>query len=263
MDAVSPGREIDVLGFRVRSSADDSFQVGDYALVIDWSRRGAKERILEVRPLNIRYVPGVSEVFLRGKLSANDSLRGQATLEKVRIDYSTISGTSIGRAATSGAQLEVRGTQPHPLGLVLGTSATLHNAGSLGTGKLSSSLGTGRIDGSLGTGKQDGSLGTGKLSGSLGTGRNEGSLGTGRTDGSLGTGKLDGSLGTGKLSGSLGTGRIDGSLGTGKLDGSLGTGKLSGSLGTGRTDGSLGTGKLDGSLGTGKLSGSLGTGKID
>lgn len=242
VDAVSAGNGIRVLGIRVTPSAGDRYQIGDYAAILDWTRSGAKERLLEVRPLIGRYVPGVSEVFLKSKLTTNDPLRGLAKLGTVNVDYSSFALAIGSRAAAKGIVLAVRGTQPQPNGVILSNCASLHRDGSLGTG---------RVDGSLGTGKTDGSLGTGRADGSLGTGRTDGSLGTGRTDGSLGTGKTDGSLGTGWLSGSLGTGRIDGSLGTGKTDGSLGTGRTDGSLGTGRAEGSLGTGKIDGSLGTG------------
>jgi hypothetical protein len=280
IDAVSRDRGVQVLGMRVMPAALESYQVGDYAAVIDWSRRGAKERILEVRPLESRYIPGVSEIYLKSKLTNVDALQGQARLGVVTVDFSNLALTERS-PASSGSIMVVRGTQPQPKGLVLGrcvsvardgslgtgrTDGSLGTGradGSLGTGRAEGSLGTGRTDGSLGTGKTQGSLGTGRLSGSLGTGRTDGSLGTGRTEGSLGTGRADGSLGTGRVDGSLGTGRSDGSLGTGKTQGSLGTGRLSGSLGTGRADGSLGTGRADGSLGTGRAEGSLGTGRLN
>ncbi|MGE0190384.1 MAG: hypothetical protein AB7Q04_14025, partial [Steroidobacteraceae bacterium] len=227
---------IDVLGYRTQPTFGDEFQIGDYAAVIDWSPRGAQERILEVRRLASQYVPGSSEVFVKAALASTDLLRGHLRLGPVVIDYSTSLSALSGVPTSRGSMLAVRGTQPGPNGVILGSciSASLEEL-----------IAARRA-------RSDGSLGTGRPDGSLGTGRPDGSLGTGRPDGSLGTGKPDGSLGTGKPDGSLGTGRADGSLGTGRPDGSLGTGRPDGSLGTGRPDGSLGTGKPDGSLGTGK-----------
>jgi len=274
VDAATPDGEIEVLGQRVQAISGESFQIGDYAAIVDWSRNGSREQLLEAHALATRYVPGASEVYLRSKVAAADTLRGRVKLGSVYVDYTT---TSLAIRPTAGLRdsvVEIRGTQPSPRGTVLGICATAtlettvasrrgRSEGSLGTGRPDGSLGTGRPDGSLGTGRPDGSLGTGRPDGSLGTGRPDGSLGTGSPDGSLGTGRPDGSLGTGRPDGSLGTGRPDGSLGTGRPDGSLGTGRPDGSLGTGRPDGSLGTGSPDGSLGTGRPDGSLGTGRPD
>jgi hypothetical protein len=224
VDAVSRNAGVEVLGIRVMPSASDSFQVGDYAVVVDWSRRQSAERLLEIRSVSGRYIPGVSEIFLRSKLSAGDTLLNQGRVGAISVDFSNSAYLSNVKIA-AGVDLAIRGTQPQPDGVVLSSCVSLAR------------------DGSLGTGKTNGSLGTGWTSGSLGTGKTNGSLGTGWTSGSLGTGKTDGSLGTGRLSGSLGTGRTEGSLGTGKTNGSLGTGWTSGSLGTGKTDGSLGTGR--------------------
>jgi hypothetical protein len=230
VDAVSNEYGIEVLGYRAQPSSGEDFQVGDYAAVIDWSRQGARDRVLEVRLLASRYVPGASEIFVKSKISSADLLRGQVRLGQLVVDYSTTLSTSNVLPAAQGSLLAVRGTQPGPNGMILGAcmSAPLDEL---------IAVRRGRPDGSLGTGRPDGSLGTGRPDGSLGTGKPDGSLGTGKPDGSLGTGRPDGSLGTGKPDGSLGTGRPDGSLGTGKPDGSLGTGKPDGSLGTGRTDG--------------------------
>jgi hypothetical protein len=198
VDAVSRELGVEILGLRVLPSVGDAFQVGDYAVVIDWSRRGASSAVLDVRPLATRYVPGTSEVFLKAKVTTKDSSRAQVQFGRVNVDYSG-SLDSVGRqAAAVGASLVVRGTQPHPRGVILSSCISVSRDGSLGTGRSEGSLGTGRSDGSLGTGRADGSLGTGKADGSLGTGRSEGSLGTGRSDGSLGTGRADGSLGTGR-----------------------------------------------------------------
>jgi hypothetical protein len=277
VDSVSQSRGVSVLGFVVRPSASDDFQVGDYAAVIDWSRRINKQ-VLEVRPLSSRYVPGASEVYLKARLKSS-LLDAQARVGSASVDLSR-QILAISARASSGSTLAIRGIQPNPGGVILSNCASALNGsmgtgridGSMGTGRLSGSMGTGRIDGSMGTGRTEGSMGTGRIDGSMGTGRLSGSMGTGRTDGSMGTGRLsgsmgtgrtDGSMGTGRLSGSMGTGRIDGSMGTGRTEGSMGTGRLSGSMGTGRTDGSMGTGRTEGSMGTGRIDGSMGTGRID
>jgi len=274
VDSVSSTGVVDVLGYSVQSTAGESFQVGDYAAVIDWSRRGSRNRTFEVRALATRYVPGVSEVYLRSRVAVADQARGRVTLGTVVVDYTTTSMVVRQSGGLRNSLVAVRGIQPSPRGTILGScvAAVVDTAvrarggridGSLGTGSPDGSLGTGSPDGSLGTGSPDGSLGTGSPDGSLGTGSPDGSLGTGSPDGSLGTGSPDGSLGTGSPDGSLGTGSPDGSLGTGSPDGSLGTGSPDGSLGTGSPDGSLGTGSPDGSLGTGSPDGSLGTGSPD
>jgi hypothetical protein len=274
VDAVSSTGAVEILGLIVQSVAGESFQVGDYAAVIDWSRRGSRDRTLEVRALASRYVPGASEVYLKSKVAVADPARGRVTLGKVGVDYTATSMIVRPSVGLRNSVVAVRGIQPSPRGTILGSCATAtfeaaprargsRADGSLGTGSPDGSLGTGSPDGSLGTGSPDGSLGTGSPAGSLGTGSPDGSLGTGSPDGSLGTGSPDGSLGTGSPDGSLGTGSPDGSLGTGSPDGSLGTGSPDGSLGTGSPDGSLGTGSPDGSLGTGSPDGSLGTGSPD
>ena len=218
VDAISKEYGIDVLGYRAQPTSGDEFQIGDYAAVIDWSPSSMRERILEVRPLASRYVPGSSEIFVKAAIVNTDSLRGHVRLGGVVVDYSTSLAALNGFPTSRGSMLSVRGTQPGPNGVILGNciSAPLEDLIVAQRTRPDGSLGTGRPDGSLGTGRPDGSLGTGKPDGSLGTGRAEGSLGTGRPDGSLGTGRPDGSLGTGKPDGSLGTGKPDGSLGTGR-----------------------------------------------
>ncbi len=180
VDAVAPEFGVEVLGVKVGPSALDSFQIGDYAVVIDWSKPGAVERLLEVRPLSSRYVPGVSEVFLRSKVTGNDLLSARVQLGKVGVDYSSSIVLVDRSGAVVGSTMAIRGIQPQPSGVILGSCVSiLRNNGSLGTGKPDGSLGTGRADGSLGTGRTDGSLGTGSPEGSLGTGKPDGSLGTG------------------------------------------------------------------------------------
>jgi hypothetical protein len=195
VDSASPEFGVEVLDFRVQPSAADSFQVGDYAAVVDWSAPGSQESILEIRALASRYVPGASEVFVKSAVAGIDSLRGQIRLGRVIVDHTAAALLSDNARDGVDSLLAVRGSQPVPLGVVLGNCLSVEAADS----------------------SPEGSLGTGRRGGSLGTGRPDGSLGTGRPDGSLGTGKPDGSLGTGRLSGSLGTGRPDGSLGTGRL----------------------------------------------
>ena len=188
VDAVSRVAGVKVLGIRIVPSAGENFQVGDYAVVVDWSRRTDRERVLEIRPLSSRYIPGVSEVFLKSKWSTNDVLRGQAKAGGVSIDYTRFALSIARKPTTPESTFVVRGTQPQPSGVLLSSCVSVLRDGSMGTGRVDGSMGTGRMDGSLGTGRTDGSLGTGKTDGSLGTGRLDGSLGTGRTEGSLGTG---------------------------------------------------------------------------
>jgi hypothetical protein len=189
VDATGATFGVDVLGFQVQPSAGDAFQVGDYAAVVDWSANGAKDRLLEVRPLASRYVPGASEIYLKGFVAAANNLRGQVQLGTVVVDHTASILPTSSAVNRKGILLAIRGTQPAPQGVVLGACVSVASA--------EDSLETSRADGSLGTGKPEGSLGTGRPDGSMGTGRPDGSLGTGRPDGSLGTGKPDGSLGTG------------------------------------------------------------------
>jgi hypothetical protein len=167
VDIASPEFGVEVLGFQVQPSAGDSFLVGDYAAVIDWSARGAKEKILEVRPLASRYVPGASEVFVKSAIAGIDSLRGQIQLGRVVVDQSAAILLSDNASDDIDALLAVRGSQPAPQGVILGNCLSVvavdsRPEGSLGTGRPEGSLGTGRPDGSLGTGRPDGSTGTGR-----------------------------------------------------------------------------------------------------
>src|SRR5688572_21971856 len=211
VDHVSQSRGVGVLGFVVRPSAGDVFQIGDYAAVIDWSRR-VDNQVLEVRPLVTRYVPGASEVFLQARLKRS-IFDAQVRIGGVNVDVSRHVLALEGQRVAPGSVMAVSGIQPDPGGVVLGGCVAAING----------SMGTGRTEGSMGTGRTEGSMGTGRLGGSMGTGRTEGSMGTGRMGGSMGTGRIEGSMGTGRLSGSMGTGRIEGSMGTGRLSGSMGT----------------------------------------
>jgi hypothetical protein len=187
VDVVSKSRGVGVLGFVVMPSSNDQFQIGDYAAVIDWSRQPNKQ-ILEVRKLTARYVPGASEVFLRAEVKSKDTSRAKLRVGNAEVDYSLhILDLDHGQVA-SGATLAVRGVQPSPGGVILGSCISAPN-GSMGTGRPDGSMGTGKPNGSMGTGRPDGSMGTGKLNGSMGTGRPDGSMGTGRPDGSMGTGR--------------------------------------------------------------------------
>ena len=84
IDSVSAKRGVEILGRFVQPTAGESYQVGDYAAVVDWSMKGSKERILEVRPIWSRYVPGASEVYLRSAVQAADMSRGQLRAGKAR-----------------------------------------------------------------------------------------------------------------------------------------------------------------------------------
>ena len=270
IDSVNAQRGVEVLGRFVQPAVGDFYQVGDYAAVIDWSVQGSRNRILEVRPIASRYVPGASEIYLKSGVQTVDVTRGRMLAGKVVVDFTAASVDLSYASQLRGSVVSILGTQPGPRGSVLGNcisparslakTMSVSPNGSLGTGSPNGSLGTGSASGSLGTGSPRGSLGAGSANGSLGTGSPRGSLGTGSANGSLGTGSPRGSLGTGSASGSLGTGSPRGSLGTGSANGSLGTGSPRGSLGTGSANGSLGTGSPRGSLGTGSANGSLGTG---
>ena len=181
VDSVTSTHGIEILGLFAHPVDAESFQVGDYGAIIDWSREGAAEHVFEVRPIQYSYVAGASGVVLQTSVQAVDPSRGRFRVGSVEIDYSASNVGLAGSGSIEETFLLIRGTQPGPRGVVLGVCIVPAEAGSLGTGSL---------EGSLGTGKPDGSLGTGKTkSGSLGTGRPDGSLGTGRSDGSLGTGR--------------------------------------------------------------------------
>jgi len=200
VDSVSARRGVEILGRFAQPAAAENYQVGDYAAVVDWSMKDSKARILEVRPIASRYVPGASEVYLKAAVQIADVSRGQLRVGTIGVDYSAALLGIDSASSLLGQMIRVGGTQPEPRGVVLGNCVLLARklAHSRDRNRPDGSLGTGRPDGSLGTGRPDGSLGTGKRDGSLGTGKPDGSLGTGRPDGSLGTGKRDGSLGTGK-----------------------------------------------------------------
>src|SRR5688572_20228183 len=189
VDFVSQARGIGVLGYVVRPSADETFQVGDYAAVIDWSSR-IDRQVLEVRPLAARYVPGASEVFLQARLKKPLS-SAQVRVGGVNVDVSRHMLVFERQNIALGSVMAVRGVQPSPGGVVLGGCISALD-GSMGTGRLNGSMGTGRTEGSMGTGRTEGSMGTGRTEGSMGTGRTEGSMGTGRTEGSMGTGRTEG-----------------------------------------------------------------------
>jgi hypothetical protein len=172
VDAVSSTGAVEILGLIVQSVAGESFQVGDYAAVIDWSRRGSRDRTLEVRALASRYVPGASEVYLKSKVAVADPARGRVTLGKVGVDYTATSMIVRPSVGLRNSVVAVRGIQPSPRGTILGSCATA-------TFEAAPRARGGRADGSLGTGSPDGSLGTGSPDGSLGTGSPDGSLGTG------------------------------------------------------------------------------------
>ena len=133
VDAVSRVSGVKVLGIRIVPSAGENFQVGDYAVVVDWSRRADRERVLEIRPLSSRYVPGVSEVFLKSKWSTNDVLRGQARAGGVSIDYTRFALSIARKPTTPESTFVVRGTQPQPSGVLLSSCVSVLRDGSMGT----------------------------------------------------------------------------------------------------------------------------------
>ena len=162
VDSVSSTNEVEILGLKVHATNGETFQVGDYGVILDWSHPEATDQVLELRPLAYRYVPGASEVFLRASALSVDTSRGRLRIGNVDVDYTGSIGESSVSANDIGNVLTVRGTQPGPRDVVLGTCVFKSGDGSLGTGRPDGSLGTGRPDGSLGTGRVDGSLGTGR-----------------------------------------------------------------------------------------------------
>ena len=142
VDSVSQARGVGVLGFVVRPSAGDDFQVGNYAAVIDWSRQVDKQ-VLEVRPLVARYVPGASDVFLKARLK-NRYSDGQVQIGNVNADVSRHVLALEKQKVSVGATIALRGVQPNPGGIVLGGCVAAVN-GSMGTGRPDGSMGTGRL----------------------------------------------------------------------------------------------------------------------
>ncbi len=154
VDSVSADRGVEILGRFVQPNAGETYQVGDYAAIVDWSIKASRARILEVRSITARYVPGASEVYLRAPVQATDATQGRMRAGKIDVDYSA-TGVSLEAALSlPGSVIAVQGTQPAPRGVVLGSCISLAR-------DLSYSRRGNSPDGSLGTGKPDGSLGTG------------------------------------------------------------------------------------------------------
>ena len=180
VDSVSARRGVEILGRFAQPAAGESYQVGDYAAVVDWSTKDSKAKVPEVRPIASRYVPGASKVYLKAAVQIADVSRGQLRAGAVGVDSSAALLANDSASSLLGQMISVSGTQPEPRGVVLGNCVSLAR-------NLAHSRDRNRPDGSLGTGSPDGSLGTGRPDGSLGTGKPDVSLGTGKPDGSLGS----------------------------------------------------------------------------
>jgi len=90
VDSASASRGVEILGRFVQATSGESYQVGDYAAVVDWSAKDSNEQILEIRPMASRYVPGASEVYLRSTVQAADVSRGQMRAGEVDVDFSDL-----------------------------------------------------------------------------------------------------------------------------------------------------------------------------
>jgi len=197
-----------------------------------------------------QYVPGASEIYLRGAVTQSDPLLGRMSIHGAVVVTGSV-------PPSVGTLVEILGSQPLPGGVLLPISISRKEVdSSAGSGQLSfagsgtlSSAGSG-IFSSAGSGKRS-SAGSGKLS-SAGSGALS-SAGSGKLS-SAGSGKRS-SAGSGKLS-SAGSGTFS-SAGSGKLS-SAGSGKRS-SAGSGKLS-SAGSGTFS-SAGSGKLS-SAGSGKL-
>ncbi len=125
VDSVTAKRGVEVLGQFVQPAAGDSYQAGDYAAVIDWTTKNSVGRILEVRPIASRYVPGASEIYLKSAVKSADTSHGQLRAGKVVVDY-LASSIGVDFASTlQGSVISVFGTQPGPRGVVLGNCVAL------------------------------------------------------------------------------------------------------------------------------------------
>ena len=153
VDSVTSRHGVEILGLIAHPIDGESFQVGDYGAIVDWSRQGAADHVFEVRPIAYRYVAGTSEVLLRASVASLDTSRGRFRVGDVDVDYTASNVGLAGSGPTEGTVLLIRGTQPGQRGVVLGSCVTAAKDGSLGTGRPDGSLGTGRPDGSLGTGR--------------------------------------------------------------------------------------------------------------
>jgi hypothetical protein len=243
VDQVLPGRnELKVLGQTYKVAAPNQvagLDIGDHAIVV--GRLDADGRLIatELRKLPTKYVPGSSQVYVRGKISLIDFANGRLTVGDSVIQISGVADVAELNLA-SDVELEVLGTQPQPSGLILATALVVVSTPS--TVDLQSVTGTGRLS-VTGTGKQS-VTGTGKQS-VTGTGK-QSVTGTGKLS-VTGTG-MQSVTGTGSLS-VTGTGRQS-VTGTG-MQSVTGTGSLS-VTGTGKQS-VTGTGALS-VTGTGKQS---------
>jgi hypothetical protein len=213
------------------------------------------------------YVPGATQVYLKGTISKTLALSGDVFLSGAKISV----GTS---DLSAGSIIEVLGTQPVLGGAVL--PATIQILGSSGDSNapvVSSSVGSGlTTNSSIGSGlTTNSSIGSGlTIDSSIGSGlTTNSSIGSGLTiDSSIGSGlTIDSSIGSGlTMDSSIGSGlTIDSSIGSGlTMDSSIGSGlTIDSSIGSGlKIDSSIGSGlTIDSSIGSGlTIDSSIGSG---
>ncbi|TAK54235.1 MAG: hypothetical protein EPO25_07955 [Gammaproteobacteria bacterium] len=185
VDKVSSRSGVEVFGHVVHPSAGESYRVGDYAAIIDWSDPTTSQRLYEVRPVALQYVPGNSEVLLSGKLTAFDPLQVGGRIGSIEVNFTELLVRYPSLSLSEGIAISVRGTQAQPKRAITANCVVGVSDGSMGTGSTDGSMGTGSTDGSMGTGSTDGSMGTGSTDGSMGTGSTDGSMGTGSADGTI------------------------------------------------------------------------------
>jgi len=265
----------------------DRFPIGSL-VIAEGERLGAGTFQLDsLKKLQAPYVPGASQVYIRGAIDSVDSSLGIVRIGELQIQVTPAMSTG-NLSFAAGDSIELVGTQALVRGSVWATHIQIAGSniqgiegtgkavaqGIEGTGKAASLLG---IEGTGKTVSIQGIEGTGKVSaqGIEGTGKaaSQGIEGTGRAaslQGIEGTGKAvaQGIEGTGKAASLLG---IEGTGKAVSIQGIEGTGKAAaqGIEGTGRAaslQGIEGTGKaasIQGIEGTGKVSaqGIEGTGK--
>jgi hypothetical protein len=197
------------------------------------------------------YVPGVSNVYVLGRVSSLNSKTGEFRIAGSPTNFFT------GALPSANEFVEVLGTQPSPKGVVLASSVSSRVSadGIIGSGITTNGIiGSGNVtSGIIGSGKStEGIIGSGKATaGIIGSGiATSGIIGSGQaTDGIIGSGKsTDGIIGSGKAtSGIIGSGlATNGIIGSGKT--------TSGIIGSGvNTDGIIGSGvTTNGIIGSGK-----------
>jgi hypothetical protein len=258
------GSTLVVLGQRIRVDASARAQAslvraGDMITVVGYLDSAGMPIATGVSPLESKFVPGSTIVYVRGSVRELKASVGSAQIGSLQVDYTAALVGEEALALRAGDIVEISGIY---FGSALMSASLIAKYAITGTEACASGIaGTGRVetssDGIAGTGRvetsSDGIAGTGRVETS-----SDGIAGTGRvetsSDGIAGTGRVetssDGIAGTGRVKtssdGIAGTGRVetssDGIAGTGRVeassDGIAGTGRFSGCdngiAGTGR-----------------------------